>query len=713
VATETPTRPTPAEDDGPAEQPRSPSIARSLGYQPAIDGLRAVALLAIVVFHAQVPGTQGAFLGVSAFFTLSGFLITTITLGDHRRDGRVPITRFYARRARRLLPASLVTIAAIVALTVTVGLASQQIRLRGDAIAALFYVENWRLILSGQSYGAIFASPSMFTHFWSLAIEEQFYLVFPLALALGLWVGRNSRAVLAAGVAAVVVASTLWSAHLVAAGTGVDRAYFGTDTRVAELGVGCLLALWWDRSRWAAGVTGPDGGRRLVDRAVQVAGAAALVALLWIWHTAARTDEVLYRGGLVVHAGLTTLVILAALQPGGPIRRALGCRPLVAIGVVSYGAYLVHWPIMVVLQQETGLDWPGRLVVDLALTLAVATASYRLLERPIRRGGWPASRTAPVLAGTAILASAVGIVGVTHLRPPPPPAPDYEAAADQLAEMGAAPSEDDNPYSEARLAALADATPEEVAALIAHGDLEQRIAASTAPRVAFFGDSSAVMTGRGVTDWSTRHLDLLAPAPSEGQLGCGLLQGQRQVGGEELPTPRQCRGWLERWIDDTQQNRVDIAVVQFGPWDVRPQQIEEGGDYLILGEDREIDRAMRDSLDDAVTDLLDHVGVVVLVASPDIEIGRDHGRSPRRDDPDSDPDRMARYRELVEQVAEQHDRVAVLDLAGWLDGRDDDNRLRPDGVHFGNGTSKEVAEWLAPELLRLYAEEGSVPAPGR
>jgi lysophospholipase L1-like esterase len=437
------------------------------------------------------------------------------------------------------------------------------------------------------------------------------------------------------------------------------------------------------------------------------------VGLLWIWHTAARTDSILYRGGLVVHAGLTALVILAALQPAGPIRRVLGWRPLVAIGVISYGAYLVHWPIMVVLQQETGLDWPGRLAVDLTLTLAVATASYRLLERPIRRGGWPAPRIAPVLAATAIVASAVGIVGLIHLFPPPPPAPDYEAAADQLAELGATPPADDEALSAERLAALARSTPEELAAMARQGELEQRIAASTAPRVAFFGDSSAVMTGRGITDWSTRHLDVLAPAPSEGQLGCGLLQGQREVGGEVLPSPVQCDGWLDRWLDDTEQNRVDIAVVQYGPWDVRPQQLEQGGDYLVIGQDAELDRAMLRSLDEAVTDLLDHVGVVVLVASPDIEIGRDHGRSPRRDDPDSDHDRMAAYRDLVEQVAARHDRVAVLDMAGWLDGRDDDNRLRPDGVHFTEDTSKEVAEWAAPEILRLYAEEGSVPAPGR
>jgi GDSL-like Lipase/Acylhydrolase family len=368
---------------------------------------------------------------------------------------------------------------------------------------------------------------------------------------------------------------------------------------------------------------------------------------------------------------------------------------------------------MVVLQQQTGLDWPGRLAVDLALTLAVAAASYRLLERPIRRGGWPAPRIAPVLAGTAVLASAVGIVGVNRLHPPPPPPPDYEAAADQLAEMGAPAAEDPDALSAERLAALAESTPEELAAMARQGALEERIAASTAPRVAFFGDSSAVMTGRGITNWSTEHLDLLAPAPSEGQLGCGLLQGQREVGGETLPSPPECAGWLDRWLDDTRQNRVDIAVVQYGPWDVRPQQLEEGGDYLIIGEDRELDRAMRDSLDDAVTDLLDHVGVVMLVASPDIEIGRDHGRSPRRDDPDSDPDRMARYRELVSEVAARHSRVAVLDLASWLDARDDDNRLRPDGVHFTEETSSEVAEWAAPEILRLYAEEGSVPAPGR
>ena len=252
--------------DGRAAAERSPADitpAPGLGYQPALDGLRGLAVLAVVAFHAQVPGAQGAFLGVSTFFTLSGFLITTITLADHRRTGRVPIRRFYARRAPRLLPAALATVAAIVALTVTVGVDSQIVRLRADALAALLYVTHWRQIAAGDSYGAIFTSPSMFVHFWSLGIEEQFYIVFPLALAGALWLGRGRRGVLVAGAAVAAVGSTLWSAHLLAAGAGADRDYFGTDTRLAELAIGCLLALAWDAwaTRPPATADGHGGGR--------------------------------------------------------------------------------------------------------------------------------------------------------------------------------------------------------------------------------------------------------------------------------------------------------------------------------------------------------------------------------------------------------------------------------------------------------------------
>jgi peptidoglycan/LPS O-acetylase OafA/YrhL/lysophospholipase L1-like esterase len=691
--------------------PAEVTPAPGLGYQPALDGLRGLAVLAIVAFHAQVPGAQGAFLGVSTFFTLSGFLITTITLADHRRTGQVPIRRFYARRARRLLPAALATIAIIVGLTVVVGVASQVVRLRADALGALFYVTNWRQIAAGDSYGAIFTSPSMFVHFWSLGIEEQFYIVFPLALAAALWLGRGRRRVLVIGAAVAAVGSTLWSAHLLAGGAGTDRDYFGTDTRLAELAIGCLLALAWDAwaTRPPATADGHGGGRRRIagagGRVVEWAGVVGLVGIVGVWHLIDRADQGLYRGGLFGYAVLSAAVILAAVRPRGPVHGLLAWRPLVYVGTISYGVYLIHWPIMVVLRQETSLPWQGILAVALVLTLLVATASYRWLERPVRARRWPPPRVAPALAMTALAASAVGILGVTVWRTAPS-APDYEAAARRLNDptapapsgstgSGSGGSGDDITAAFDRLAAR-----------------QAKLGPATSPRFAIFGDSSAMMTGLGLSEWSLDHLSQLTPGYGAADLGCGLIDtGSRKVDGEAQPVPASCKGWKDRWVAAVAAKPTDIAMIQFGPWDVRDQQIEPGGPFLTIGKDAALDEALTANLDEAVTDMLAHAGQVVLVAPPDPEFGRDGGRSPSREQPESDPARMEAYRQILAEVAARHPgRAAVVDLAAYMRTRDDDKQLRPDGVHFTEAGARKVAAWLGPEVARLYATAGSPPA---
>jgi peptidoglycan/LPS O-acetylase OafA/YrhL len=680
----------------------APPAGRALGYTPALDGLRGLAVLAIIVYHTEIRGTHGTFLGVSTFFTLSGFLLTTITLADHRRTGRVAVGRFYARRARRLLPAALVTILVAGALTLAWGTSTQVANLRGDALSALFYVGNWHLILDGQSYGAIFQTPSLYTHFWSLGIEEQFYLAFPLALALGLRAGRGSRRALAAGLVVIVVASTAWSAHLVGTAGGIDRAFFGTDTRIAELAVGCLLALWWARTPEVTG---------RAARALQGAGVAALVAILVVWHVASRDDEFLYRGGLALYAVLSALVILAAVQPRGLIPRVLGVRPLVAMGAISYGAYLIHWPLMVVIRQQTSFGAVGRLIVVLPLTIVLAAASARWVERPVRTGGWPPARVAPRVAAAALVACALVVVAATALRGTPETTPDFAASAAKLEALAPPPGLAGNEALTERLTELGEMTQAEADPDGRYADLRAEIAGSTAPRVGFFGDSSAVMSGVGIFDWALDHLDQLAPSAGSADLGCGLVDGgRRKVGDQKLDKPDTCEGWMDRWEAAVTDARVDIAVVEFGSWEVRDQQIRSGGPYLTIGEDPALDQAITDNLDAAVTRLLDHVGMVALVSYPDVVFGRDGGRDPRHDDPASDPARMARYRQIVAEVAARHPRVAVVDLAGWVAGRADDKRLRPDGVHFSEKTTVEVAgDWFAPELLRLYAFAGNPP----
>jgi peptidoglycan/LPS O-acetylase OafA/YrhL len=663
-----------------------------LGYQPALDGLRGLALLAIAAYHAGVRGVPGAFLSVSTFFTLSGFLITTVTLSAHRRTGTVDVRAFYARRARRLLPAALMAITAIVVLTSLLGDSTQVGRLRADAGASLAYLGNWRLVWAGDSYGAIFDSPSTFTHFWTLGIEEQFYLAFPLVVALVMGLATRARATLALVLGVLVVASTAWSAHLLEGGAGLDRVYFGTDTRLAELLVGCLAALAWERR---GDELGPRGAR-----SVQGAGAAALVAMLWSWHVADRTDTAFYRGGLVLYSCLTVLVILAAVQPDGPVRRALAWRPLLFVGTVSYGAYLFHWPILVWLRMRTPYPAWLQLAIGLAVTLVLAGLSYRFVERPIRSGRWRLRLRIGVAGAAALAACALVIVAVT----PPQPSPsgtDFEAAADQLAGLGGAGTGEAT-FAE-QLAQIEDLPPEEQARIERQQEeLRARIEASTAPRVAFFGDSTALMTGLGVSLWAIEHLDRLAPGLGNPSVGCGLISGGvRRVDGVATPTPDECAGWLDRWRADIERDDVDIAVVQVGPWEVYDQQLPGGGPFLTIGEDAELDSEVRQRLDEAVTMLLDHAGFVAVLASPDVEFGRVDGRDPPRSRPESDPARMARFREIVREVAAAHDNVGVVDLASYLADHDDEARLRPDGVHLTDVAAVEVADWLAPEILRV------------
>src|SRR5262245_9070181 len=294
-------------------------IAR--GRVPALDGLRALAVAAVLLFHSQFSWARGGFLGVSAFFTLSGFLITSLLLHDRLGSTRGRLRTFWVRRARRLLPAALVTLFGVTAFAATVATPDQLRVLRGDMFAALGYVANWRFYVSGQSYADLFRAPSPVLHFWSLAIEEQFYVIFPLVVAGTLWLVRRwpelrrrqvLGGLLVAGIAASVIASRVLYAH-----DGSTRAYYGTDTRAAELLVGALLAVI------LSGRITP--ARELSRRArvvANVAGVVALALMVFWWSTVAQSASWLYEGGFALHALCAAAVIVAA-RIEGPFARGL------------------------------------------------------------------------------------------------------------------------------------------------------------------------------------------------------------------------------------------------------------------------------------------------------------------------------------------------------------------------------------------------------
>lgn len=402
--------------------------AEPLGHVPALDGIRALAVAAVLAFHGGIPGTDGGFLGVSVFFTLSGFLITSLLLRQWVERGRIPLGEFWPRRFRRLLPASWFTLAAVVAAGALGVWQDDQLRdLRGDVPWSLAELVNWHFIASGESYGDTFSPPSPVEHFWSLAIEQQFYVVLPLLVALVLtarpsWAHRTRLRVLVGVLVVAGVASA--TANGVLGSDSVDRAYFGTDTRAAELLVGALLA--------CALLPRLRAQHRGVRAAALVGGVAGLAVLGVLFHVARLDSTWMYPWGFLATAAATSAVIVGGLQ-AGPLAAGLASPPLTGLGRISYGVYLLHWPLFLWLTPQR-LDWPTAplFALRVAVTLAAAAAMYRLLERPVRLGSLVRTRT----VRWALPLAAIAILGATWsvTRDLPPP-PEYLQPRDETVEV--------------------------------------------------------------------------------------------------------------------------------------------------------------------------------------------------------------------------------------------------------------------------------------
>jgi peptidoglycan/LPS O-acetylase OafA/YrhL len=411
-------------------------------YLPGLDGLRALAVTAVIAYHLGYGWAQGGLLGVGVFFTLSGYLITDILVGQFAAKGRIKLGDFWMRRARRLLPALFVMLAVV---TVWVNAFNRAFvpGYRGDVIASGLYVNNWWYIFQHDSYYSRFAPPAPLDHLWSLAVEEQFYLVWPwMVLAMVLlagWMMKRRRVRLVgpgahvggsadggfavptgsagggdflsgrarwwmAGVALVLAAASgIEMALLFHPGYDPTRVYEGTDTRAFGLLIGAAVAMVYPTRRGARTLSA--GARRGLD----VAGLVGLVVIvLLVWRTNEYSDF-MFRGGLELLSVATALVVAAAATPGGLLGRALGWTPMRWVGVRSYGIYLWHYPIIVLTAAAGTVGTPVsavRAVILVAVTVAIAAASWRFVEDPIRRGSY--RRTAPAPAPAPKAAAGAG-----------------------------------------------------------------------------------------------------------------------------------------------------------------------------------------------------------------------------------------------------------------------------------------------------------------
>jgi peptidoglycan/LPS O-acetylase OafA/YrhL len=353
-------------------------------YMPGLDGLRALAVLAVIAYHEQFAWAPGGLLGVGVFFTLSGFLITGILISQWSKLGRIKLGDFWLHRARRLLPALFVMLAVVTA-WVTVADRARLASLRPAVGAAAAYFSNWYLIARNQSYFARFAPPAPLDHLWSLAVEEQFYLLWPLLLLAGLIAARKLRiptAWLIVPTAILTAASVYAMLTLYQPGQDPTRVYEGTDTRAFGLLIGVMLALAWP----SAGERGARPASRWTRVLLDAAGLAGLAVIgLLIWRVG-QYSPFAYRGGLVLLSVATAAVVAATAYPASIVGRALGWGPLRWIGVRSYGIYLWHFPVIVMTSQPNVK--PGLLLAGLqiAASILLAALSWQLIEEPIRHG---------------------------------------------------------------------------------------------------------------------------------------------------------------------------------------------------------------------------------------------------------------------------------------------------------------------------------------
>ena len=353
-------------------------------YIPSLDGLRSFAVLAVIVYHMGFTWGQGGLLGVTVFFVLSGYLITGLLIAEWDSTRTIDLKDFWLRRVRRIVPAIVLTVVGVAALCVIFNHALLT-KMRPDILPSLFFFNNWWQIFHNVSYFEALGAPSPLSHFWSLAIEEQFYLIWPVALLIAFKLGAKKKWIRRATLV-LAVASIAAMALIFDPAADPSRVYYGTDTRAFSLLIGAWLAFVWPSSRFEeSSGEQMSGGERAVLDGIGIAALAGLIVMVALTNG---FSPFLYRGGLVLISVLTALVIAVIVHPKSVLAKALGCAPLVWIGKRSYGMYLWHYPILLLTTPGNVNGDPNPLLclVQLVIIFVVSALSFKFVEDPIRKG---------------------------------------------------------------------------------------------------------------------------------------------------------------------------------------------------------------------------------------------------------------------------------------------------------------------------------------
>jgi peptidoglycan/LPS O-acetylase OafA/YrhL len=641
-----------------------------------LDGLRGTAVLAVLVFHLWPGALPGGFIGVTLFFALSGFLITSILLHELEHTGTISLRSFYTRRFRRLLPVSLLTLAVVAVGWSMAGWLDGA--LRRDLFFSLGQSANWGQVLLAERYG-VSPDASPVLHFWSLSIEEQLYLLLPLTLLIA-GTRRRGQIVVALGIGVGVYA-------IVQSSDSASLSYYSSFTRAPEVLVGSLAALTMHGRHWL---------RRSSKAVAGTIVAIGVSALVWVAVTSNVTDPIFSRGALLGCAVLS-MVVIAAVAGWPALGRRIDWWPLARLGQISYAVYLFHWPLLQTLRRTSLrpelVPW-----ATLAATLALALLSERWFERPIRTGVVKGPRLVAVALCTAMLVPLVGAVGTVQGQQ----TTDFEAAAAQLDDIidDAAHREPLVPVTSVAAPSL---SPQVAGAESRWNDDGDLVVAPTttvpaAPvRIGFFGDSKAMTLGLGAANYGFTDLEV---GTSYAALGCPTGRGgkiREHDGAAVYPLADDCDWAVGVPAAAQAYGGLDVAVVWSGTWDLSDRKVPAlGGDWTSVD-----DEAYRNWLLGEMVTMTDEIAAStgarrVLWLTVPVDPASSH------------PDRFATWTVLLHDLAQlRPELVQVVDIAAYVHGSGEAERLLPDGVHpslGGDGSASNTGGELTREVILPVVE---------